>query len=411
MSDINHQDRAHSEIGASAAKRWMACPASVGLSRGIESKSSYAAEEGTAAHELSEYCFENKVQAREAVGRTFNTNYTHDDGQVGFVVDLEMADYVQYYLDEMEKYTNEDSGYDTYIEQKFKMAKIHKDMFGSNDFCAFGIENGEMVIADFKYGAGINVTAELNLQMIIYALGAYYEFNDIYDFKKAKLIIVQPRIEGEEWDEWELSIKDLLKFEKILKAGVKKVYSKNPSIEAGDHCKFCNAKATCPEIKKQAEITTTVSFDSEPIEEATMPPVAGMTVDQIARVLDSQKMITEWMTAVKGHATEMLKNGEEVTGYKLVKGNSSRKLTSTKEFELAFDDFYELYSPRKLKGIVALEKEVGKKEIAPYFTTFEGNPIIAKESDKRKAIEVQSIDDAFSEAEETEQLTYSEMEF
>ena len=45
---------AHSKIGASSMKRWQACPGSVKLSEGIESRSSVFAEEGTKAHELAE---------------------------------------------------------------------------------------------------------------------------------------------------------------------------------------------------------------------------------------------------------------------------------------------------------------------------------------------------------------------
>lgn len=45
---------AHSKIGASSMKRWAACPGSVKLSEGIESRSSVFAEEGAKAHELGE---------------------------------------------------------------------------------------------------------------------------------------------------------------------------------------------------------------------------------------------------------------------------------------------------------------------------------------------------------------------
>ena len=406
-AEIAHTDRAHSEIGASSAKRFLACPASVSLSRGKENKGSPFAEEGTAAHECSEYCFEHKVDAKSTIGMAFNTQYTQEDGTEGFIVDAEMAVHVQYYLDKMEIYTNEDSGYDVYIEQRFEMKKIHKEMFGSNDFCAFGIENGEMLIADFKYGAGVNVNAEENIQMIIYALGAYYEFQDIYNFKTVKLIIVQPRIEGCEWDEWTISIKELLVYEKMLKAGVKKVYSKNPPIASGDHCQFCNAKATCPELKAVAEDLTEMSFDAVPLDTPVLPEVPSMEINKIATVLAHQKAITEWMSSVKAHAKDLLERGHVVPGWKMVKGNSTRKLTSETELRLEFDDFFELDAPKKLKGIGALEAEIGKKEIAPYFTSYEGKNVIAKESDKREAIVPFTADDAFDEADED----FSDMEF
>ena len=50
-----HETREHSELSASGAYRWMACPGSVQLCRTVPAKpsSSYALE-GTAAHELAE---------------------------------------------------------------------------------------------------------------------------------------------------------------------------------------------------------------------------------------------------------------------------------------------------------------------------------------------------------------------
>jgi len=393
---IDHKERAHSEIGASSATRWLGCPASVSLSRGIAESSSSFASEGTAAHELSELCLETDTFSRQHVGAVINE----------YEVTEEMAQFVQYYLNAMEKYTNEDSGYDTFVEQRFSMPKIHKDMFGSNDFCAFGIENKEMVIVDFKYGAGIDVSAKENIQMIIYALGAYYEFNHIYDFKTVKLVIVQPRMEGGEYDEWEISIKELLKYQKILKAGVKEVYAPAPRIASGEHCRFCKAKATCPELKRQAEITTQLSFDAEPVE--SMPEVAKLTEKQIAVVLKNEKLIVDWMEAVKGHALDMLNRGETIEGFKLVAGTSRRAMTDKDKFIADFGETFEVLDT-KLKGIGALEKLIGKQEIAPYFHKSEAPNCIAPESSKKKAIVAVTSTDLFEE--EDKQLKYSGMEF
>ena len=397
MTDVNHSDRAHSEIGASSAKRWLACPASVSLSRGIEDTTSAFAEEGTAAHELAEECFKRvfTAKAEEYINCSFN----------GYKVDQEMAKHVQYYLDAVHKYDKEDSGYDVFIEQRFELTDIHPDMFGSNDFCAFGIENGEMVIADFKYGAGLNVLAEENIQMIYYALGAYFEFDHIYNFKTVKMIIIQPRIEGCEYDEWVISIDDLLGYIETLKRGVNEVYAKDPKIEAGDHCKFCKAKPTCPELKLLAETTAQIAFEETPMDsEPNLPTVTEMDLETISKVLTHEKLITDWMKSVRGHAKALMEKGIRVPNFKLVAGRGSRKLTSEHEFELAFGEDHDLYE-QKLKGITALEKLIGKEEIAPYFTRVEGAPIIAKANDRRKEIIVKTVDDAFAE------IDYKEMEF
>jgi hypothetical protein len=48
----------HSKFSASASSRWLECTASIGLYETLEKQeSSAAAQEGTLAHDLAEYCF------------------------------------------------------------------------------------------------------------------------------------------------------------------------------------------------------------------------------------------------------------------------------------------------------------------------------------------------------------------
>lgn len=49
----------HSELGASIAARWMACPGSVRLSRGMPNYDTIHSLTGTAAHALAEMCFDD----------------------------------------------------------------------------------------------------------------------------------------------------------------------------------------------------------------------------------------------------------------------------------------------------------------------------------------------------------------
>ena len=61
---------AHSRIGASSMHRWSACPGSVVLSEGIESRSSDDAKLGTAAHALAEACLNQGLDAADFRGWT-----------------------------------------------------------------------------------------------------------------------------------------------------------------------------------------------------------------------------------------------------------------------------------------------------------------------------------------------------
>lgn len=409
MDNVNHTDRKHSEIGASSASRWLACPASVKMSRGIEdTKDSPFAIEGTIAHELAEYCFNNNVSAYDCIGKEF-----YIEKFSNYIVDEDMAGYVQYYVDAMGRYINSDE-YDVSIEEKFTLPQIHPDMFGSNDLCAMGIRNGELVIVDFKYGKGINVEAYKNMQLIIYALGAYHDANFIYEFKTVKLIVVQPRIEGKEWDEWEISVEELLMYEDLLKDGVTRVYMDNPEFKTGKHCRFCKVKVTCPHIKKEAEDITQLSFELAPIEEEVLlPEVNTLSNDQIARILDLSSTIQDWLDAVQSYAVGlMVDKGEKIEGFKLVKKRSNRKIGSSeifiKDFEGTFGD--KLYK-KSLKSMGELEKLVGKKEIEPYIIKPDAGLTIAPVYDKREEVIVGLLEshEAFSEADK--QLEFDNMDF
>ena len=59
-------------------------------------------------------------------------------------------------------------------------------------------------IIDLKYGMGVKVDAEENEQLMLYALGALETFGILGDFTKAKLVIVQPRLNH--ISEWEVAI-------------------------------------------------------------------------------------------------------------------------------------------------------------------------------------------------------------
>ncbi len=104
-------------------------------------------------------------------------------------------------------------------------------------------------IIDFKFGLGVLVQATDNSQLKCYALGALDTFGDLYDIRRIRLSIYQPRRENV--DTWELTREDLLKWaDEVLAPTAKLAYEGEGEFAVGDHCQFCKAKATC---RKRAE--------------------------------------------------------------------------------------------------------------------------------------------------------------
>lgn len=61
MTQPAHAERAHAVLGASGADRWINCPPSARLQEHIPDKISEYADEGTAAHELSELILRRRL--------------------------------------------------------------------------------------------------------------------------------------------------------------------------------------------------------------------------------------------------------------------------------------------------------------------------------------------------------------
>lgn len=399
---VDHSERAHSEIGASSAKRWMACPSSVPLSRQFENTSSEAAREGTCAHELAEKALIENKPCLDYVGQEFE----------GWEVTEDMANNTQMYVD----YVNNASDFDNAvvkIEEKIDLSFIDPDMFGSND-CIIEEEYGQIEVIDLKYGKGVEVDPTENPQLMFYALGAAHDGS----FSQVKMTIVQPRVDNP-IKSWVVPIERVTEqFKQELLYAVERVKAAEKGVdcfEMGDHCRFCLAKAICPAQKGMAMEVTRDAFSQ--FTEPSLPPASTLTKDELIKILEHGDTVKDWIASVFGYAQEAMERGEEIDGYKLVRGSSRRRFKDEKKFMEIFEPVLgaDILQPAKLKGIPALEKIIGKKEMAEFVEMPEGKITLAKVDDKRKAIEISKpkyVFSAFINNNETEkEQDFSNLQF
>lgn len=378
MSEVNHSDRAHSDLGASSSKRWFECPGSVPLSEGIESKESVYAAEGTAAHELAERCLLADMDAEESIGITIND----------FEVNQEMADAVQVYLDYIRSKSKDQ---DVYVEERFYLDHIDSELFGTND-CSFIEPFKSLTIVDYKHGAGVPVEAVDNTQLLYYASGALKD-NEV---ESVTMVVVQPRCDHPMGviREWTVPVSKIKEFEEELKQRVAKVKearkAKDPYLytKAGEHCRFCNAAGFCKTLKNQAyEVARADFHDVDAEADMTLPDPEELSVEEIGLILKRSEIIDVWVSAVQKHATHLAEKGTKVEGFKLVKKRANRKWKSE-------DDVVETFSPvfgeelfeKKLLSPAKLEKIIGKESVAKHTFTPESGTVLAKESDKRPEV-------------------------
>lgn len=369
----------HAILSASGASRWMACTPSAVLEQQFENKSSVFAEEGTLAHELGELTL--KLNLGEITKRTFNSKFKKI--QENKLYSADMPDYVQTYVDTClervseAKATTPDALFK--IEQRLDFSEWVPDGFGTGDFVI--IADGTMDVCDLKYGKGVPVSANNNKQMMLYALGAIAEFNFLYDIQKVRMTIIQPRLDN--LSTFEVTTEDLLKWaEDYVRPRAELAIKGKGEFCAGDHCKFCRAKAVCrARAEKNMELA---KYDFE--------EPALLDNNDVAYILSKIDELVNWAGDVKDFALEQALNGEEYDGFKVVEGRSNRKYADTEAIvEILRDNNFndpDIFKPSELITLTNMEKLVGKKKltelIGDYIVKPPGKPTLVPIADKRE---------------------------
>lgn len=379
--------RAHSIISASSAHRWLNCPGSVRLTRDLPDTAGMAAMEGTAAHELGEKCLRDGSNAVEHIGVTIpveEAELSH-----AFIVDQEMVDGVQLYLDTVRGDLDSlQPGCEMVVEERFHLKHLHEDLFGTND-AMIAQMFGRLVVHDFKYGAGVAVEPVENEQMMIYGLGGLHRFPTC---ESVELVIDQPRAAHSSGPirRWQLGADELKKWGDVtLVPGAKLALTGDAPLKSGTWCKksWCDARPICPAHREMISASAVDAFGVDPVEvEIPLPDPATLTPEQLGKILAFQRVFSGYATAVETYTKAAMERGTEVPGWKLVKGRASRKWIDEGAVIVdlaAHGD--KIYSPRKLRTPAQMEKLIAKEELTDYIETSRGISM-APADDKRAAI-------------------------
>lgn len=419
----------HAKFSPSAAHRWIACPGSMVMEKGIPNTSSAHADEGTAAHFLASECLEQgrnatdflncfivikKGNAKWLISEGTNS-VSHSLSTSVFRVDLEMAEYVQKYIDAVRSQAD---GNELLVEQRVEFSEFigSENAFGTAD--AIIICQSEIQVHDLKYGR-TKVDAQGNEQLRLYALGALSQFGLFGDFTQARLVIHQPRI-GHVSEEV-VSVEDLYEFAHRAKNTVqmikavdegKALFNEQDLLNPGEkQCHWCKAKATCPALTKAVMTTIAGEFDDlstcdlEVELKQAVENVPSQENETLGKLYAALPLIESWSKAVAVAVTEKLHNGEKVLGFKLVQGRAGNRSWSSaeeaeqvlKSMRLKVEDMYDL----KLISPTNAEKlqkagTIGPRQwskVESLIVRPEGKPTVAPESDKRPALEVNPLND------------------
>jgi hypothetical protein len=238
-----------------------------------------SADEGTAAHFLQEQCLEKKVEAAHFHGTRIKVEKGHAEfHQSGkWPVGPDFTREVQKSLDVIHSLAD---GATIYPEQKLPISFITneyrvkatgaiaykhdtgayvdiltghvyaesevEEVTGTSDVVI--VKGKKAIIADLKFGRGVQVDAVELKQLLMYGAAAVREFDMMGEIEEIELHILQPRLNH--FDVWRMSIAEMNERIEEIRQTSNRILAGPKGLTAvpGEkQCRFCKASATCPE--------------------------------------------------------------------------------------------------------------------------------------------------------------------
>jgi Protein of unknown function (DUF2800) len=371
----------HSLLSPSGASRWLACTPSARFEQQHADTGSRYADEGTLAHEVAALVL--GVRSGVAPVKNFPAVLSEIEHRVNLFYGQDSPVEFKAMLEHAEEYAAfvlEQAQGQILIEQRYDLRKYVPFAWGTAD-CT-NITGHTLYIVDYKYGAGVAVTATANPQLMLYALGALDALPAGHRTEGMDVVvsIFQPRAGGS--SSWSITVTDLLKWaNEVVTPRAKMAMGGQGEFVAGSHCQFCKVKSVCK------------AWYDRFGEAKRLKDNRVMSDDELSRVLEFGDEVKSWIEKVKEDTVRRLAAGEKIPGWKLVEGRGARTWKSEDDVVVALLDegfeSYDIYNT-KLKGLGDMETLVGKKRFTELLEGLlikvPGKPALAKDDDKRKPL-------------------------
>ncbi len=376
MAGLTMSPSSHAFLSPSAAHRWVNCPPSARLSSQFPDEPSPFAIEGTQAHELCEY------KIRRGLGRPAADPVEHLS-MYGEEMEECASGFANFVLEKLEEARKACPSTMLATEQRVIFDKWVPQGSGTSDVVI--VSDDLMEIIDFKSGSGVLVDARGNEQTRCYAIGAYEMFGSLYDIRKVRMTIYQPRRNNVSSEE--LTVEELLDWaENVLKPAAILAHEGKGEFKAGAWCRFCKARNVC---RARAEANLALARH-----DFALPETLGD--EEIAVILGKLDALESWANDIREYALKSVLGGKQIHGWKLVEGRAVRKYADEAAVAMAVSDAgYDPYEKRLL-GITAMTKMLGKKQfeelLGGLLVRPQGKPALAPEDDPRPAMNTANID-------------------
>ena len=401
---LDHQSRSHSTFGPSSMKRIINCPASSYLSQNLpDIPAGPAAQQGSLAHECAEIMLEARLKDEPFPRmKDLPEQYNPEMRRHGIT-------YADYIYGEIEPHL--DGPHTWFIEQRV-ILDGKRDAWGTADFVFLYKEEDKikLMIIDYKYGTGVQVTSEDNPQLITYALAANFSIGED-KVDEVTCHIVQPRSTHETppvtyqmadlKEKWLPQIIETI--DQILGWGAP---GDTPLVEigkfqnAGTWCQFCkvqkHGKCEPYRVQNQRDLKDIFMKHKDKLikvgSKKVLPEADAVLIPEETRsfIALNAGAMKSFIDAVKSGVIADHKEGTSIKGSKLIKGSSHRTWIHDKEKiaeglkELGVERTHNSTEP-KLRSLTDIEGEIGKGKIAHLTTTLAPKYKLVSEDDENPA--------------------------
>lgn len=434
----------HAGAGPSASERWINCTASLGASRRFLetltpnqqaewSLANTAARQGTTAHRAAE------AEALALLGRTTReeadrtlTELTFEplDGEE---YNPDMAAYIIEYTDLISVLATERGAENILIEQRVSAAVPLTGLWdgdvyevkGSADCIALPTEeHPSVVVADLKYGNGVDVDVNENSQARIYGLGVLGMLTGedgalpFGEDTEVTYYIAQPRLGGIK--EWTETVGDLLDWRDEVLApaltaalyGVDEGGAKFTPSEGA--CQFCPARGSCAALAVQREEQAKELFDVVIHAEhkgEEFPETGLLSDERLASLLTQAQGLVKIADDLKAEVQRRMYRGAQIPGFVLVNYTPPRYWRDTAkevvDHDMPEDIRASLYKPptlvtptQALKILKDTDDPDAISRINEVIEVPDKRPVVAPEGDRRSLWEGRAPEDMFDIEEE-----------
>lgn len=411
--------KGHSIFAPSASAMWLFCSGALLPNLLAPDDAGIDAAYGTVAHGVGEVWLKSQMRPDYLIGTVEEVDEGHEVFNIE--IDAVMLNYVEQYVN----WCNWLPG-DHYTEQRVDFSRLTPidGQGGTADHIA--CEPGILTITDLKMGKGVQVFAKDNTQGLLYALGAYFQWDHKYNFKRIIIRIAQPRLGH--FDEWEISVADLLEFadyviERALLAWQPDAV-RTPGIK---QCQWCKIRANCAtrahwiftivdglfdDLADTMDLADYITFlDSEDFDMSVIP-ARDLTLAQKVKLLEYRKVIENWLKDIEDDVERRAQSGTKIPGRKMVEGRANRvfhqrnpqKLAETLEMSSGIPA--EKFLKTTVLNLTGIEEVIQReggyrgKDMPVVLEGLvykpKGKPVLVLENDPRPAISL-GDDDAFDD--------------